>query len=121
VVATPYILYYDLVLLAVPIAWLLSEALSTRFLPGEKLAMVAAFVLPLVSRIAAMDAHVPLAPPVLIAFLAVVVRRAWITEVQGSGSAETLQARSTPALFPSLLSGTVAACVRPPKLLRPSS
>jgi alpha-1,2-mannosyltransferase len=121
VVATPYILDYDLVLLAVPVAWLLSEALSTRFLPGEKLAMAAAYALPLVSRIAAIDAHAPIAPPVLIAFLAVVVRRAWVTEVRAPASAETLHPRSSPALFPSLLSGTVAACARPPKLLQPSS
>lgn len=121
VVATPYILDYDLVLLAIPITWLLAQALNTRFLPGEKLAMAAAYALPLVSRLVAIDLHIPLAPPVLIAFLAVIVRRAWVTDLQAQGSAETLQAGIRPALFPSLLSGTVAACARPPKLLRPSS
>jgi hypothetical protein len=43
--ATPYIYMYDVVALAVPVAFLLREALVTGFLPGERSALLAGAVL----------------------------------------------------------------------------
>jgi len=75
-IATPYILDYDLTLMAIPMAWVLSQATRKGFLRGEKLVLLAAYVLPLVSRMVAMKFFIPLAPVVLIALLAITVRRA---------------------------------------------
>lgn len=75
VMATPYVLDYDLIVLALPIAWLAAEARKTAFLPWEKATLFAAFVLPIVSReIGAL--HIPVAPLVLASLLAFAVRRA---------------------------------------------
>jgi hypothetical protein len=75
-IASPYFLDYDLTLSAIPMAWVLAQALRGRFLPGEKPILLAAYVLPLVSRSLAMEVHIPLAPLVLAALLAVTIRRA---------------------------------------------
>ena len=72
---SPFLLDYDLTLLAIPLAWLFGEAGRTRFLPYEKLAMAAGFALPLVSRVTATTTGVPLAPLVIAALLLVVIRR----------------------------------------------
>ena len=74
--ATPFLLDYDLMLLAVPLAWVAAEAERGGYLPWEKLILAAAFALPLVARPIATLAGVPVAPPVLIALLGVVARRA---------------------------------------------
>jgi hypothetical protein len=74
--ATPFLLDYDLMLLAIPLAWVASEAERSRYLPWEKLILGLAFFLPLVARSLAMWTGVPVAPLVLIALLGVVVRRA---------------------------------------------
>jgi hypothetical protein len=85
-IATPYILDYDLTLLAFPMAWVLGQAIRTGFLRGEKLTLFAAYVLPLVSRILAMKLSVPIAPLVLIALLIVSVRRAlWFENIAPEG------------------------------------
>jgi hypothetical protein len=73
--ASPFLLDYDLVLLAIPLAWLAREGAEFGFLPWEKTALLAAFALPAVSRVAATYAHIPLGPLVLLAVLALVVRR----------------------------------------------
>jgi len=72
---SPFLLDYDLVILALPLAWLYAQARRTGFMPHEKLVMLAAFVLPLVARTLAKGAHLPLAPLVIAALFAVVVRR----------------------------------------------
>jgi alpha-1,2-mannosyltransferase len=74
--ATPFLLDYDLTLLAMPLAWLFSRACRDGFLPWERLALLAGFVLPLVSRPLATAAHIPLAPLVVLALVLCVVRRA---------------------------------------------
>ncbi len=77
--ATPFLLDYDLMLLAVPLAWVAAEAERGGYRPWEKTILAAAFVLPLVARLVAMRIGVPLAPPVIMALLVVVARRAWLT------------------------------------------
>jgi hypothetical protein len=79
VLATPFLLDYDLILLAVPLAWGLREGARTGFLPWEKTVLAAGFVLPLVSRLAAGAAGLPLAPAILTAVLLVTARRALAT------------------------------------------
>lgn len=73
--ASPFLLGYDLVLLAIPLVWILREANRTQFLPWEKTVLLAAFLLPLLSTPVAARLHLPLAPPVILALFAVVFRR----------------------------------------------
>lgn len=75
-IATPFLLDYDLTLLALPLAWLFREALRDGFRPWEKLALAAAFILPLAARPLALGAGLPVAPLVILALLVLVVRRA---------------------------------------------
>jgi hypothetical protein len=78
-VATPWSLDYDLVVLAGPLAWVAGEAVRGGWLPWEKITLLAAYVLPLLSRNIAADTGFDPAPVVLLALLVVVARRARIT------------------------------------------
>jgi hypothetical protein len=73
--ATPFLLDYDLTLLAIPLAWLFSEGRRTGFLAWEKILLLAAFVLPLVSRLVADRLGLPLGPPVLAGIFLLILRR----------------------------------------------
>jgi hypothetical protein len=73
--ATPFLLDYDLVMLALPMAWLLREGMRTGFRPWEKIGLLAGYLLPLAARPFAMFAHVPLAPVVLAGIFGLVLRR----------------------------------------------
>ena len=73
--ASPYLLDYDLVLLAIPMAWMAREGLRCGFRRWEKLALLAAFVLPIVSRSVASSLSLPLAPLVIGALFVLVLRR----------------------------------------------
>lgn len=74
--ASPFVLDYDLTLLAVPLVWLLAEGRRSVFLPYEKALMALAFVLPLVSRVVAGAFGLPLAPLTIAALLLLIWRRA---------------------------------------------
>jgi alpha-1,2-mannosyltransferase len=74
--ASPFLLDYDLTLLAIPLAWLLREGLERGFPPFEKALLAFAFVLPLVSRAAAGAVGAPLAPLTIAALLALTMRHA---------------------------------------------
>lgn len=89
--ASPFLLDYDLVLLALPLAWLFAEARQTGFLPYEKVTMFVAYILPLFSRMIAKEAGLPLAPLVIAALFVVVVRRV-ATDVQPVVSSPPLRA-----------------------------
>ncbi len=78
---TPFLLDYDLVCLAVPLAVLTAEALRTMWRPWEKMLLLAAYILPLVSRPLAMSAKIPLGPFVIAALFAVLVCR-WARDGQ---------------------------------------
>lgn len=73
---TPFLHDYDLTLLAVPLAWLFSRANRTGFLPWERLALLAGFMLPLVSQTVGTAVGIPLAPLVVLAIVLCIVRRA---------------------------------------------
>jgi hypothetical protein len=73
--ATPYVFDYDMMLLALPIAWLAVEGLRTRFLDWEKIALFGLWLLPIMSR-AVGSLGLPIAPVVLSIFLLLILRRA---------------------------------------------
>mgnify|MGYP003582612519 CR=1 FL=1 len=73
--ATPFVLDYDLSWLAIPLAFAFVEARRTGFLPYEKVILAAAFVLPLFARSLALAAHLPIAPLVLAALFWAVIQR----------------------------------------------
>jgi hypothetical protein len=73
---SPYMNYYDLIVLGLPIAWLALEGRRSGFLPFEKSLLVVAWVLPLLCEPVALSTHVPLTPLVCFLLLALIVRRA---------------------------------------------
>ncbi|WP_460452466.1 glycosyltransferase family 87 protein [Alsobacter sp. SYSU BS001988] len=73
---TPFMLRYDLMLLAIPLAWLYAEATRTGFRPGEVKIGVAAFMLPWMPTEVAQYGHLLVAPLVIMALFFVVARRA---------------------------------------------
>ena len=56
---SPYVLQYDLVLLALPIAWLAMEGFEKGFLPYEKAVLSVAWILPRVSLPLSQSAKIP--------------------------------------------------------------
>jgi hypothetical protein len=75
VLATPFMLDYDLVILALPLGWLCVEGAQKGFRDREKLLLLIVFFLPLVSRKLAQDTHMPIAPPVLLILFALTLSR----------------------------------------------
>jgi alpha-1,2-mannosyltransferase len=73
--ATPFILDYDLMLLAPVIAWLAAKGLRSGALSWEGITLTAAALEPLVARVVGQYTHVALTPPLLIALLTLIVRR----------------------------------------------
>jgi len=73
---TPFILDYDFVLLALPIAALTSEGLRTGFKPYEKSVLAAAWLLPWVARLAATHLNIPLSPEIVLLLLVLIWKRA---------------------------------------------
>lgn len=73
--ASPFLLDYDLTLLAFPLAYLAREGLQRGFAPFEKSVLVLAYLLPLASRILAGGLDLPIAAPTIAATLYFVVSR----------------------------------------------
>jgi alpha-1,2-mannosyltransferase len=72
---TPYMMDYDLVVLALSIAWLALEGLRTGFLPWEKSLLVFVWLLPLFARSLAGHAMIPVSPLAMLLLLADIARR----------------------------------------------
>ena len=72
---SPYLLDYDLLLAAIPLAWLFAQGGENGFRRWEKAVMLGAYILPLVARLLATGLRAPIAPVVLAALLIIVVRR----------------------------------------------
>jgi len=72
---SPFLLDYDLMLLAVPLGWIMTAGLSDGFRPWEKTALFVLFVWPLFARAVAANLHLPLTPLLLLGLYAVVLRR----------------------------------------------
>ena len=73
--ATPYAFEYDLVILALPLAWLAWEGFSTGWLPGEQTILLLGWVIPVLAPMIASKTGFQTAPLVLGAILWAVVRR----------------------------------------------
>jgi alpha-1,2-mannosyltransferase len=72
---SPFMLEYDLLILAVPMAWLLGEALRDGFRRGELVSLVAVFVAPVLFKITAFDCAMKLSVIAAAALLFIVVLR----------------------------------------------
>jgi hypothetical protein len=72
--ATPYILDYDLVALALPVAWMAACGMEKGFRPWEKTLLMAVFLLPLLSRSLGM-LYLPPGPFVMMLLLVMTLRR----------------------------------------------
>ncbi len=77
--ASPFLLDYDLLLLAIPLAWMAREGVRAGFKSWEKLVLGLAFFLPLASRSVASTLGLPLAPLVIGALFVLVLRRGFET------------------------------------------
>jgi len=80
--ATPYVMDYDLVMLALPIAWVARAALRTGFRPWEKTILSVAFILPLISRSIAEYTSVPLGVIVVMLLFSAIAGRADTREIR---------------------------------------
>lgn len=87
--ATPYVMDYDLVVVAPAIAFLAVHGTREGFAPYELAAIAALFALPLVARPLAAATYVPLGPVVMLAAFALLCRRA---DVLGALNAARLPA-----------------------------
>jgi len=67
--ATPYMLIYDLAALSVPVAFLMQDARERGFLPGERLVLMGCFFTTF------LFAYVPAAPIVILCLMGLVFRR----------------------------------------------
>ncbi|HTG38349.1 glycosyltransferase family 87 protein [Sphingomonas sp.] len=76
---SPFLLDYDLTLLAWPLAWMAVRGRSTGFVAHERLAMLAIFVAPLILRPLASATALPFAPAMTFGLLALCWRRATLT------------------------------------------
>lgn len=74
--ATPFVLDYDMVLLAFPLIWLAGSG----FRPWEKTIAALTFIAAAFARPLAIELGVPIMPIVLVAFFAIVVRRAGLAK-----------------------------------------
>lgn len=72
---TPYMMDYDLVILALPIAWLALDGVRAGFMPWEKSLLVFAWLLPLFARSIATGLLIPVAPLAMLLLLADIARR----------------------------------------------
>jgi alpha-1,2-mannosyltransferase len=74
--ATPYSLDYDLMLLAPAIAYLAADGMTRGFAPWEKTVLAALWVVPLIARSVPQATLIPLAVPIMLLAFGLLLRRA---------------------------------------------
>jgi hypothetical protein len=74
--ATPYSLDYDLMLLAPAIAYLAADGMAGGFAPWEKTMMAALWIVPIIARSVPQATLIPLAVPIMLIAFAFLLRRA---------------------------------------------
>jgi alpha-1,2-mannosyltransferase len=79
---TPYMMDYDLVILALPIAWLAAEGRRSGFMPWEKSLLAFVWLMPLFARSLAGHAMIPITPLAMLLLLADIARRSFGTREQ---------------------------------------
>jgi hypothetical protein len=84
--ATPYSLDYDMMVLAVAIAFLAADGLRRGFAPWEKSALALLWIVPLAARSIAEFAFVPIGLWAMLTVFALVVRRAALESVEWAGA-----------------------------------
>jgi alpha-1,2-mannosyltransferase len=72
---SPYVLVYDLTLLALPIAWLASQAMVRGWLPGELPMVTLGWISPFFSTFLVFMVKVPIAPIIVVSLLLLTIRR----------------------------------------------
>ena len=72
---SPYVLQYDLMLLALPIAWMAMEGFEKGFLPYEKAVLSIAWLLPRIALPVSQSVGIPIGPIVIIALMTTILRR----------------------------------------------
>lgn len=87
---TPFMLRYDLMLLAIPLCWLVREVSRTGLRKWELEVGILAFALPLVPIELAQHGHFMVAPFVIASLFYVVTRRALSPEVVPAASADSI-------------------------------
>jgi alpha-1,2-mannosyltransferase len=95
--ATPFVLDYDLTLLAFPAAWLVVGGLRSRALPWERVTLAGVFVTPLISRASALMTHVLIAPAAEVALLLILVARIRAELAMALPFGQSDRARAEPA------------------------
>ena len=74
---TPYLMDYDLVCLAIPMAWVASRGAHGGWLNWEKIVLAACFIAPLGARGSNLVLGLSVMPPLLLALLWVIIHRVW--------------------------------------------
>ncbi len=84
---TPHAFYYDLTLLALPLAWIGWEGQTRGWLPGEQTILTLAWLLPflMIFRFLEINLNLPLAPLILLALVILVLRRQYTLPDYGQG------------------------------------
>jgi hypothetical protein len=75
--ATPYMFDYDMVVLALPLAWLAADGIARGWQPYEREILVAAWAAPLVAPNIAEATHLQLAPFVTIGLFILILQRSF--------------------------------------------
>ena len=76
ILATPYTLDYDMMVLAPAIAFIAADGMARGFGPWEKTALAALWLVPLVARTFPQVTLIPLGVPVMLAMFVMILRRA---------------------------------------------
>src|SRR5580693_1640429 len=79
ILATPYTLDYDMMVLAPAIAFVAADGAARGFGPWEKTALAALWLVPLVARTLPQVTLIPLGVPVMLAMFVLILRRAELT------------------------------------------
>lgn len=77
VLITPFLLAYDLTLLAIPLIWLYRDWQISGEGPGERVVAILAFAIPGIANVLARELWLPLAPFVAAALFIVIAKRIW--------------------------------------------
>jgi alpha-1,2-mannosyltransferase len=95
ILATPYSLDYDMMVLAPAIAFLAADCLDRGFGAWEKTALAALWLVPLITRSVAQATLIPLGVPAMLAMFVLILRRAeldFALPMAFSAAASTIQA-----------------------------
>jgi hypothetical protein len=98
-VAVPLTLFYDLMLAAIAMAWLVQAGRQRGFLPWEKTLLLANFVAPLLVRGFGHSFHIPIGPFITLSLLTLCVSLAQ-NEIRTARTGDTLAGSMPPNAIP---------------------